>query len=116
MKTWTETVTRRQGQWFPLDPGHDWRKHHPTIYPNNPEIPQEAWRLIQDVREDGWVYSPSGFTCFPVVSVGMYDGWPFWRKVPAIGYIGPLSSVEVAFFYNLRPGNIREGNPTWGGK
>jgi len=36
-----------------------------------------------------------------VVHVGMYDGWPFWKPTPAVGYIGPLGSVERAFFFSL---------------
>jgi hypothetical protein len=36
-----------------------------------------------------------------IVSVGMYDGWPFWTPTPAISYIGPLGSLEYDFYYNL---------------
>lgn len=33
--------------------------------------------------------------------VGMYDGWPYWKPTPAVAYIGPLGSVEYAFYYNV---------------
>ena len=26
----------------------------------------------------------------PVMRVGMYDGWPYWRPVPSVLYIGTL--------------------------
>lgn len=47
--------------------------------------------------------NPGGFTydAFPVVSVCMYDGWPYWRPTPAISYVGPLKIVEWAFFNDI---------------
>lgn len=35
-----------------------------------------------------------------------YDGWPFWKPTPAIGYVGPLGGIEIAFYYELRRGNL----------
>lgn len=49
----------------------------------------------------------------PIISICMYDGWPYWVPTPAICYIGPLHSAEWAFFNSygvdgnsiaLRPG------------
>lgn len=39
----------------------------------------------------------------------MYDGWPYWRPMPAIQFVGPLNSAEWTFFnsYGVYPGSIR---------
>jgi len=65
---------------------------------------------VDGVSPEGWKYCSSGFSIFSVVHIGMYDGWPFWKPTPAIGWIGPLGTVEVAFWYNLRAHNLTKQN------
>ena len=103
----TRMVEERIGEWLgPVDWAYDFSQHK-TITTYFIDKGVAALRRIEEVsgRDDpaleGWRYWPSGFNAFDVVCVGMYDGWPFWKPTPAIGYIGPLRSVEVAFFYNL---------------
>lgn len=40
----------------------------------------------------------------PVVSVGMYDGWPYWRPVPSVAY-ATLLGVDWTSFSGIT--NIR---------
>jgi len=116
----TKTMTVRIGEMLgPVDPSYDPTQHNwgPNKGGCNPETTACGFARILELAADpdGWVYCPSGFTSFPVVRVGMYDGWPFWRPTPAIGYIGPLNSVEWAFFYELSAHNTRKGSPSrWG--
>lgn len=35
------------------------------------------------------------------VTVGMYDGWPFWKPTPAVSYVGPLGTIEYAFYNEI---------------
>lgn len=98
-------VEKRVGEWLgPVDWDYDFTQHA-SVNPRSVEAGVAALRMVVD---DGglWGYSPCDFTCFRVVKVGMFDGWPFWKPTPAIGYIGPLRSVEVAFFYNLHKGKL----------
>lgn len=101
-----ETRVERIGEWLgPVDFSYDFAKHgwgngRGGINPGRVPPSIEMMRKLS-AQPDGWLYSPSDFSAFPVVNVGMYDGWPFWEPTPAIGYVGPLGSVEVAFFYDL---------------
>ena len=76
----------------------------------NPEYVSEGEKVFRKINEnkEGWKYSPSNFSSYDVVKIGMYDGWPFWIPTPAIGYIGPLNSIEIEFFYNLNEYNTRK--------
>ncbi len=115
----TRTVVERIGEWLgPVDWSYDFQQHAMTSTCGG----CAQWAIddgIEQLRRlesepGGWWIAPSGFTSFEVVHVGMYDGWPFWQPTPAVGYIGPLGGVEVAFFYNLRGDRLhrRLGQPT----
>lgn len=80
----TETITVRVGEdCGPIDWSHDLAKDRP-----------QTWRDAEA--------SPVDFTYGdyerPIIRVCMYDGWPYWRPMPAISYLGPLNCVEWAFF------------------
>lgn len=102
----TRWVEERIGEWLgPVDwsydfDQHSWDRGTGTV---NPKCINEGREVLRRMEAEpgGWRYCPSGWSTFDVVHVGMYDGWPFWKPTPAIGYIGPLGGVEVAFFYNL---------------
>ncbi len=87
MRTWTETVTKREGENMgPVDWEHPTAKSKPAL-----------WRAIEK-NPSAFRYSASGFSSFPLVEMCMYDGWPYWEPRPAFSYIGPLGSVEWAHF------------------
>lgn len=102
----TYTVVERAGEWLgPVDWSYDFDQHSwgPNRGGVNPERVARGREMLRKLVDSpgGWRYSRSGLASFEVVHVGMYDGWPFWRPTPAIGYRGPLGSIEVAFFYDL---------------
>lgn len=43
----------------------------------------ESWQATTD---GGW----PKFGWHPVVLVGMYDGWPYWKPTPSVLMVGPL--------------------------
>src|SRR5689334_16365310 len=102
----TRMVEERIGEWLgPVDWSYEFDQHSWVGRSGgvNPKCIAEGIAQLRRMEaEPGeWMYCPSGFTSFRVVEVGMYDGWPFWKPTPAIGYVGPLGGVEVAFFYSL---------------
>ena len=106
----TRTVTVREGEFLgPDDRDYDHTQHNAV----NADHARRGWETILKMNDDpeGWRYCPSGFSTFEVLHVGMWDGWPFWRPTPAIGYIGPLGSVEWAFFYNVQPHKVTQVKP-----
>lgn len=112
----TRTVEVREGELLgPVDPDYDWSQHAwgDGRGGMNPECIETGRQVILRMAADpdGWVYVPSGISRFRVIHIGMWDGWPFWRPTPAIGYIGPLRTVEWAFFYSLREHNVQKGEP-----
>jgi len=107
----TRTITVREGEWFePVDRLYDFRSHGWDCGGSvNPSVVKEGTRTILELDRKfcsaRWVYVPC-LTEREIVHVGMWDGWPFWKPTPAIGYIGPMGSVEIAFFYNLKSSNV----------
>lgn len=91
----TRTVTVREGENVgPVDWTHDIAKGMPDI-----------WREAEQ--------NPDGFTFTEyhrqIISICMYDGWPYWTPRPAVCFIGPLNSPEWAFFdsYGVWPSSIQ---------
>jgi hypothetical protein len=44
-----------------------------------------------------------------IISICMYDGWPYWEPRPAVCFVGPLNCAEWAFFngYAVGPESIQ---------
>ena len=103
MRMETRTIVERIPEWFDLDEAFDYSARS-DLQSCHPDVLREGWETIRKMARspEEWWFRPSGFSSFRVVQVGMYDGWPYWRPTPAIGYVGPLGRVEVAFFYNVR--------------
>ena len=109
MKTWTETVTRREGEWLPLDHNYDVNQNSGT----NPDLCARGMAaLIAAGDGKGWMYRPSGWSSFRVLHVGMWDGWPFWKPTPALGYRGPMGECAVAFYYRINPADLYRSEET----
>ena len=88
MRTWTET--RREG----TDVGPiDWEHQDAWCVKLRPE--QVEWLRAIEANPKGyrWV-SCGGFATFEILSVRMYDGWPYWRPGPAVLMVGPMGSGE----------------------
>jgi len=109
----TRTVTVREGEYLgPVDPDYDhmqgaWSRSQGGY---NPEFLERGWEQIlkMNASPEGWTFHSDGGGLFRVVRVGMWDGWPFWKPTPAIGYIGPLGAIEWAFYYRLNASNCRQ--------
>ncbi len=43
-----------------------------------------------------------------ILTICMYDGWPYWEPRPAIQHMGPMNSPEWKFFnsYGIHAGSI----------
>lgn len=96
----TMNITVREGEWVgPIDWNYDFYQHRVNKHFIDQGI--DALKRFELDAATTWYFRPSRMTSYEVVEVGMYDGWPFWRPTPAIGYRGPLGAVEVAFFYSL---------------
>lgn len=111
MKTYTKTVV--EGEWFEPELDYDWNQHAWSKPGGsvNPEYLKSRWETYKKIvaEPEGWKYCHAGDFITggsPIVRVGMYDGWPFYKKTPAIGYKTWLG-VEVAFFYDLS-GKVRK--------
>lgn len=102
MRTWTET--HREGTNIgPVDWGHEWAA----------ALPDATRAILREAekRPSDFTISPSGFSRFRIVDVCMYDGWPYWRPGPAVAYVGPLGSVEWAWFNCHEVRSVSEGRP-----
>lgn len=89
-----ETVTVRHGENVgPVDWEHPLAKDMPQI-----------WR---DAEADPNSYTLNGRS---ILSVCMYDGWPYWKPMPAVHFVGPMGSGEWNFFnsYGVHPDSIEK--------
>lgn len=87
----TRTVTERIGERLgDIDWSYDFRSHcwGTNIGGTNPEFVERAIELLRQVEEAfkaGKSVKVRYYEIFePVIGVGMYDGWPYWRPVPSV--------------------------------
>lgn len=85
-----------------VDPNFDFTKH------GRPERAEEYKQFMLSLKP-GDVVETSGNFLVKVHQVGMYDGWPHWKPIPAISYFGPLG-VDHKFYYDLWPRIVRHGH------
>ena len=100
MRTWTET--RREG----TDMGPiDWT--HPMIA----DCDERIIALLREAEKDpgSWMVD-TGVRCWDLVSVCMYDGWPYWQPTPFVFRYGPLG-CEWNSFREVR-GVVRRKQPS----
>jgi hypothetical protein len=82
----TRTVVVREGENVgPVDWDHPLAKDMPAIW-------REAEQSPKDFTFD---YGHGGRE---ILTICMYDGWPYWKPMPAVCYVGPLNSAEWSFF------------------
>jgi len=81
---------RYENVWAPVGEGCgpiDW--DHP-IANGMPSVWREA-----EKNPTGFVFTEYRRT---ILRICMYDGWPYWKPMPAVQFIGPLNSAEWSFF------------------
>lgn len=86
----------------PVDPDYPWGEHgvYPCDTPEQKTARIAEWKALMLSLKPGdrvWAHQCER----TVLEVGMYDGWPWWRPVPHISYIGPLGAIEYEVYYNL---------------
>lgn len=104
----TETHTVRVGEWLG-DVPKDWdyeafyEKHlgqSKTAF----DCAVKLFKEMDSALKSGmkvFATQSGGFT-HQVYSCGLYDGWAFWVPRPCYSYKGPIPSVHIDEFYNLR--------------
>lgn len=91
----------------PIDPFYDIAQHGSI----NPEWARRGLALLLLV-EPGDILEYSGQFSHEVISVGMYDGWPFWTPTPAALTYGPLGVGDWHFYYDIT-GVKKQGTSLW---
>ena len=94
----TRMVEERIGEACgPIDWDHPKAKGMPTDW-REAEANPDRFRLI----------TAGGMVARAILEIAMYDGWPYWRPMPAIHSMGPLGP-EWTFFdsYGVYPGSVR---------
>lgn len=106
MKFRTEIV--REGELLgPVDWSYNFRQHFDSM--GSPESVKDEYckramgllRQIEAEPEAYVVFLSHGYVERSVYSVGMYDGWPYWKPTPALLTSGTLCP-EWHFFYDLQ--------------
>jgi hypothetical protein len=97
MRTYTEV--RHEGEWFTDGAVSEWLQEHAQSGVRTLTDEQEAAvRKLATPLPDGRFYavtSASGYVFQRVLSVGLYDGWPYWRKRLAVYVKGPLGGETM---------------------
>ncbi len=103
----TRTVEVREGELLgPIDWDYDFLSHfkHNSAQPETQQRWCEGSKAILHQIEanptDWMVEVAHSHSEWPVLAVGMYDGWPYWKPTPAVLTGSPLGH-EWRFFYDL---------------
>ena len=59
---------------------------------------ENLWQVERLYKKDVRLQVRTGDYWHNLLSVGMYDGWPYWKPMPAIMVKGPLGSGEWKHF------------------
>ena len=95
----TETQTIRIGENVgPVDWNHPLAKNMPAHWRDAEKSPEHYEILLNGMM------TPRRVFC-----LCMYDGWPYWRPMPAILREGPLGAAEWLHFnsYGVTPNSLR---------
>lgn len=115
----TITRTERVGEWLgPVDWSYNFRQHFDSMGCSDKGRDEECEKIKERLRKieaepdryevttyGGWPRCGWG----PVIKVGMFDGWPYWKPVPSVAYRTFLGMEETCFrnITNIR--DIRTG-------
>ena len=86
-----------------IDWSYDFSQGFASMCTNQERKDAARDRCIEFFRtlKSGDEFTSSGQFSHKALTVGMYDGWPFWKPTPAVAYVGPLGRVEYDFYYNI---------------
>ena len=103
----TRMVEQREGELLgPVDWNYDFDQH--GINPKYVEQGKNNLKIIEDGLSKGKKFRV-GYCGInhKVISVGMYDGWPFWRPTPSV-LLNTWMGGEWHPFYDIQ--NVEEVN------
>jgi len=115
----TKTVTVYEGELLgPIDWGFDFRKHYEGYYncgtkEQHEEMLRRALAMLKLLERDPEKYEATTYGGWPrcgwgaILSVGMYDGWPWWKPIPSICIASSLGGGEWASFANMTDIRVR---------
>ena len=102
----TYQVTHREGENMgPIDWNHDFWQHFNCYGSSNDTKREIMERAIENLfavehkfRLGKLLVVREGDYWHDLLDVGMYDGWPYWKPMPAILIRGPLGGGEWRHF------------------
>lgn len=113
MRTYTQTV--REGELLgPVDWSYSFPDHFSCFCLSTEDKADLIWERINSLWQVVRLYDKgialevmtSGFW-HPLLAIGMYDGWPFWKPTPALLVRGPLGG-QWDFYYELEDFRLRQ--------
>lgn len=105
----TRMVEEREGELLgPVDWSHNFRQHFDNYCSTNEQRDKrcaETVALLKRLTEMIAEGKRCRIQCYDfshsVITVGMYDGWPYWKPTPAILVNSPIGGGDWKFFYDL---------------
>ena len=101
----TEWVGEKVGE---IDYAYDFSKHFLSYCCSDEHKAEMCKRHLQLLKEVDEEYKQGKRISVnmdgywkELYDIGMYDGWPYWKPVPALFTSSPLGGGEWHFFYNL---------------
>ena len=96
----TYQVTKREGELLgQIDWSHDFAQHYSCRSGPASRIAEAMTRDIENLWQVERLHLKGkllrvreGEYWHNVIAVGMYDGWPYWKPVPAVLIAGPIGS------------------------
>ena len=117
---YTRTVTEHEGEWFTDGTPDEWFAEHTKSANAGPgrdhrdltDAQKDMIRRIAAPAPEGqfWVVCEGGYW-HRLWTVGLYDGWVFWRKRVCIGTDGPISGMHTHEGYHLERVALAVNNP-----
>lgn len=105
-----KTVVEREGELLgPVDWAYDFRSHFSNYCCSDERKAEYCARAVALLRRAVEMMEASASSEVEVrihdywkslITIGMYDGWPYWKPTPALLVRGVLGS-EWQFFYEL---------------
>ncbi len=105
----TRIVTEQEGEWFTDGTPAEWFAVHTASAARS-----DGHRDLTDAQKDivrllvipppaghFWVVQTNGGYWHRLWTVGLYDGWPFWRKRVCVGTDGPIPGMHEHSGYDL---------------
>ena len=113
----TRTVQVNEGENMgPIDFGYNFAAHYESLGAPPAQRKEREDHAVRQLRKLCNAPTLSGLQVrdgdywYDVLDLGMYDGWPYWRPVPAVGVNDRVFGGLIwKFFYDID--DVREAQP-----